>query len=194
MNERERQVMTQMMKDGNDYSKEARVMNWQEIMNVRSKYIARSASIGTVVVNLELTDRGGNLSIREIAELRREWKGYGEYMDVRCFEQEFLIEPPNYQSSDIQPFNRQAPYYIGTRFDYLESTEVGNWMVRSSLKEHNHLVQNVMFPTRNFSYLHGILKGTQVVEKNSVKRFIEELLTTCLLPSTVIEEIIRHID
>lgn len=194
MNLKEAALIIQHVKDSNEAK--GYQVDGSKAKDVYNKFAQADVQVDDVVIKFDLTARGGTIEVRTVKEIKREWEGYGNYLDVRCTEIGILIEPPNYSSKHVEPYNRQSPYYLGTRFTNLDSFELDEWVIRSEKEENKNSIHNVAFPVSPFNYnnYHNSVSGNIVLNAQQTPEFLAEFLEACNLPKNIIEENIRNID
>lgn len=193
MNIKEANVVIQQMMDAKEsVGHEVNEVKAEELF---TKYAKHELFAGDVMIRVELTARGGNFSIKRVEKVNRAWEGYGSYVELACKENEFLIEPPNYASKHVEPYNRQSPYYIGKRISNLQSIDIMGWTVRCDLKENKMNKSNISFQTNGFHFneYRNSAKFDAVIDSKNVEAFVSEFLAACHLPLGIIKEIIQNI-
>jgi len=143
----------------------------ERIENVCQMFKKNSVKVGDVIVSSHFSAKGGNLEIRKIVELEdEEWEGYGNYLSTVSLETAIIIEHPEYRSKDVQPYNRQQPFYIPSSFDSLNKETVEDWNLYYS----NESQSRITFGVREFYHNNfwDTVQFSVVLEKEDLSRFL----------------------
>jgi hypothetical protein len=162
-------------------------MNVDGILNLFIKY-SHYIKVGNVLVTANFSEKGGSIEIRKMVELKgREWEGYGDYLDTVSLETAILIEHPDYLSKNVQPFDRQEPFYIGYRFANLNKAEIEGWTVYCS-EEHR---SNITFCPKKFHYNNfwDTVSFTIPLKEEDLNLFLQEFLTAANVPEKIAQTI-----
>lgn len=149
LNESNIGVMEQFYSD-NQESKQTTI-NAARIKSIVNKYSVSVIKEGDVLVDVGLSVKGGHFNYYKTKKLGEinSWEKYGDRIDLDgAINQNILIEHPEYKSKNIEPYNRQGIFYIGTGFNNLNLTTIDGWNIYNSEKR----TTNCNMPTEEFDY------------------------------------------
>lgn len=181
-----RLVMEQFVMDGMETK--GYVLNADRIREVCEVYKQDDVKPGDVIVSSHFSAKGGILEIRKIAKLTHDgWEGYGSYLSTVSLETAVLIEHPDYLSKNVEPFNRQQPFYLGYRFDSLNKETIEGWNLYYSCERPSRVsfcvqefFHNDFWDTLNFSV---------VLKEQNLSRFLREFLNETAIPSDIVDKV-----